>query len=325
MIEIEGKLEFLQRLSEVGLERFERDKGLMMRFVDEVVKPALVDVLGDLIGKIDRRHWIEEADSEEWTYAIHYTSLDALVSLLQRTDDDEGISSLRLYDSVHFNDPDEGNCLLRYMDLSKEHDWLGEAPTHAYVVSFIRPKCDPRKDMSDNLVFWRSYGQEGEGCSLSLRLPKRKLRKVLYGVERVTETLELLKVNSVLKSLNPLVSITNPYIADELQTRLAAIVWSMLADIRFLYKSEAYEYERECRLVVPERAAVEKGKGVQFTNERGAVAPAKTRHYCEVKELSVDQILVTDSSITLGPCVPNEYNVKYYLESLLKKVKLART
>lgn len=111
---------------------------------------------------------------------IHYTSIENLMSILDSADkksagknknqtminkgkkDKKGF--LRLYDTVHFNDPDEGNFFVR--NLSCEYRWLREEAEeitrerqeYAYVASFILPRED--KDMSDNLVFWREYGKQ---------------------------------------------------------------------------------------------------------------------------------------------------------------------
>ena len=223
-----------------GREYLEKSGTLPLEYVTEIVFSALEDVLKYLIAE---RHKVEESENK---FVIHYTSIAALVSMLQDaskkeqergdkepepepTPGDEK-SSLRLYDSVHLNDPDEGNYFARHFNLPEKYDWMGKKDvSHAYIVSFILPNS--KEDMSNNLIFWRTYGQEGEGCSLSLSVPRSRLQKVLYGTKEVKSTAEALM--PVLDLLEPLVKIDNPLI----QEKLAETVWKSLEKIRYLYRS----------------------------------------------------------------------------------------
>lgn len=238
-------------------------------------------------------------------------------------------ASLRLYDSVHFNDPDEGNYFYRNLNLRKKYAWLGEKrESHAYIASFILP--DPKnkkRDMSDDLVFWRTYGKEGEGCSLKLRIPRDRLRKVLYGPNEVKCTGKDLR--PVLEAIHPLVSIRKPSLKKEVREKLVEVIWKSLEKICYLYKSEAYEYESECRFVIPELEIeiVDKDK-ICFEDQEQNNSTPRIRHYYEDDALKVKNILTTGSLITLGPCVPYPYNMSYYhnmsyyLGNLLRKAGL---
>lgn len=174
--------------------------------------------------------------------------------------------------------------------------------------------------MSDNLVFWRTYGREGEGCSLNLRIPRDRLRKVLYGANEVKRAGKLLR--PVLDVLYPLVSIRKRLIKEKVQKELAEVIWRHLEKIRYLYKSEAYEHERECRFVIPELDA-DKDK-ICFEYQEQNNSP-DVRHYYEHEDLKVENILTSGSLITLGPCLsdPDFYNMSYYIKSLLNKAGLA--
>ena len=234
---------------------------------------------------------------------------------------DEQNASLRLYDYVHFNDPDEGNYFYRNLNLPKKHGWLDEKKeSHAYIASFICP--NKNKDMGDNLVFWRTYGKEGEGCSLKLRIPRDRLRKVLYGPSKVKLTNQTLQLQPVLNALYPLVSIRNRLMKQKIQEELAEAIWKSLARLRYLYKSEAYEYERECRFITPEFSDKDK---ICFESKEQNNYPPRIRHYCEEDILKVENILRTGSLITIGPCLsdPDFYNMSYYIKSLLNKAGLA--
>lgn len=313
---------------ERGLEYLEKSNDLALGYIDGSVIPPLKEVLEDC----GERHKLAEADGGEEEVFIHYTSIATLVSMLQNastSDEDEG-SSLRLYDSVHLNDPDEGNYFTRNLNLPKEYDWLNEKDPlqkrniqekrdkpHAYVASFIIP--DAEKDMGDNLVFWRTYGREGEGCSLSLKVPRGQLKKVLYGAEGVKETWKLL--SPVLDFLSPLVRTHKQRIKKDIQKKLAKAVWESLEGIRYLYKSEAYDYEKECRFVFLESDIPNKDE-ICFEYQEQNNSPVRIRHYYENKYLKTNKLLATGSTIMLGPCVPYPHNIRYYLEALKRKVNL---
>ena len=148
-------------------------------------------------------------------------------------------------------------------------------------------------------------------CYLSI--PRRGLKKVLYGKENTEPTIELLGM--VLDSLEPLIT-DRPCISD----RLSDIVWEHLDRFRYLYKSEAHEYENECRFVVGEsKLSKEDKEKIRFEfQDRNGSSP-RVRHYYEHRELAVENILASGSAITLGPCVDYSYNMRYYLDRL--KVK----
>lgn len=242
----------------------------------------------------------------------------------QESSKDEQNASLRLYDSVHFNDPDEGNYFFRNLNLPEKHAWLGKKKeSHAYIASFIIPDPkDLKRDMSDNLVFWRTYGREGEGCSLKLSIPRDRLRKVLYGADQVRCTWKdlLTMLDDLYSVLDPLVNIDKQSLKEIIQKNLAEVIWKSLAGLRYLYKSEAYAYESECRFVIPE-LGTDKDR-ICFECQEQNNFPTRIRHYCEHDALKIENILTTGSLITLGPCVPHPYNMSYYIKSLLTKAKL---
>ncbi len=174
--------------------------------------------------------------------------------------------------------------------------------------------------MSDNLVFWLTYGHEGKGCSLSLTVPRSQLQKVLYGPKKVKSTANALR--SILDLLGQLVKIENRSIRGSIQNKLAETVWKSLERIRYLYKSEACEYENECRFVVAESDISEKDN-IRFEDQGRNNSPARLRHYYEHETLEIKKLLGTNSSITLGPSVSNYYNIHYYIQTLLDKADLS--
>ena len=280
--------------------------------VTTTVCPELEEALTNLCPRIEERHKIEESQSK---FVIHYTGITALVSMLENASTGDKKSPFRLYDSVHLNDPDEGNYLAR--NLLQKYSWLGEKGVrHAYVASFILPNSE--KDISDNLVFWRTYGREGEGCSLSLRAPLSRLREVFYGPDddKVKHTVKDLQ--SILNLLDPLLKIDNPSIRENIQEKLAESFWKPLEKIRYLYKSEAYRYESECRFVILESEIDNKDKICLEYQERNNF-PARIRHYYEHEDFHLEKLMGSDSSVTLGPCVPYRDNVNYCIKVLMKR------
>ncbi len=325
MSNTDENMEKLKELITVGIEHLERNpenRESFRQYVSAFVYPMLRDVLKNLLYKIENRHRLEEPESRKKVSVIHYTSIATLVSMLQNASVDRRSASLRLYDSAHFNDPDEGNFFDRNLNLVKGHKLLKarNAP-HAYIASFIRPDAEraERNPVNDDLVFWRTYGKDGEGCSLTLSVPSCRLRKVLYGTDKVKCTDLLLKsvLDLLYDSLSPLISIPEQPIDVQ---ELTGIVVGHLEKIRYLYKDEAYQYEKECRFVFPESDTDK--EQICFEYGEQSNTPIRIRHYYEDQALKIKNILGTGSLITLGPRVPYPNNVRYYLETLLRKAGL---
>ena len=287
--------------------------------------------MGDIRAQIEQCHRISDSDvsanggdhlqKEERVSVIHYTSVGTVVSMLQDILA-ERRSSLRLYDTYHSNDPGEGTRLARCLDLPKKYGWPDkEEESHAYVASFILETDN--KGLHDNLVFWRTYGREGEGCSLKFRVPRNQLRKVLYD-EGAKRTASILL--PVVKALHPLASNRMDANYDlapiqDIQDDLSVDFWRHLEGVRYLYKDEAYAYECESRFVVPERFVSDKDK-ISFAYREQGDSCAHVRHYCEKEYLKTTKILISGSLITLGPRVPYAQSMRYYLENLLRKADL---
>lgn len=310
------KIHSLENAVKTGLEYCQKESDeLAMQYIQGQVVPRLKTALEDVIDDIQRDHRL---DDKAESFVIHYTSIATLLCMLESSSKDKTCSSLRLYDSMHLNDPDEGNYFDRNLNLPKKHKWLLDRKrrSHAYIASFILP--DTQKDMSDNLVFWRAYGHEGEGCSLLLDIPLCRLRKVLYGSDKVKRAER--KIRPVLDIVMPLAAGSRGLCTEKIRENLAEIVWRSLEEIRYLYKSTAYDYERECRFVIPE-SSIDINE-IRFERNDQKETASIIRHYCEDESLEICKLLVTNSSITLGPRVSDANNIRYYLETLLKRQEL---
>ena len=354
MNQTEGTMEKLQTFAREGREHLERGRASGLDYVSDIVVPELQNVLPDRCGEIEERHKLKEPKDRQENFVIHYTSLDTLVSMLQQeaknrqdvakdkqdvakdeqeSSKDEQNASLRLYDSVHFNDPgegnylvhnllppnnDESNYLVRNQNPPKTYGWSD--PPHAdhpYIASFTISDSDDKEDMSDNLVFWRTYGKEGEGCSLKLRIPSCRLRKVFYGIDEMECTKQILR--PVLDSLSPLTSITDRVMKKDIREKLAGIFCESFKGIRYLYKSEAYKHERECRFII-HKSDIDENK-ICFEYKERDNSP-RIRHYYEDEALAIKKILTSGSAVTLGPRVPYQSDVSNCLKIMRDRAGL---
>lgn len=162
-------------------------------YLSLVLSPAITELLRGPCEEIAKTHRVESDETE--IYLVHYTSLATLYSIIEKqiewtrrheqsTGPPRGVAPqetslevdilpelgpcFRLYDSAHVNDPQEGRYFTHHVP--EEHKWLEQFDTHrAYIGSFILPRTTT-DDAGDNLVFWRTYGREGEGCSISLAI-----------------------------------------------------------------------------------------------------------------------------------------------------------
>ena len=117
---------------------------------------------------------------------VHYTSWERFLNIL---DDDKREEPLfRMYNYEFANDPEEGNtkplewkqCEDKARELSQNFDphWNGERSRKRsiYGCSF----STNGDGVEDNLMFWRLYGGDGNGCSFKLGGVPKRIYKVRY-------------------------------------------------------------------------------------------------------------------------------------------------
>ena len=215
------------------------------RLLSETVAPLLDQVFQAKFVEIDQFHDLRK-DARE---VIHYTTLDMLVSVLG--DKVEGKDAfIRMGDSFHLNDPEEGQYLARRIEETYGHGWFREKKDlHAYIASFIIP--DDKKDQElrdeDDLRYWRSYGDEGKGCSIRFPVRDIPFRRVLYGQEKVTRALDTLDLTSIWNALQPLTTDRNERVSSTATDILSERIRRNITRILYLYKDDAYKYEQECK------------------------------------------------------------------------------
>lgn len=315
MARLEKSLGYVARV--IGQTGGPRSADEMNRWLEHLVMSDLTTVAEHMCDQVLKDHAVVK-DAET---LVHYTSLGAMVSMLEAAANAYGKDPavvhpkpvFRLYDSVHLNDPDEGHYLMRTM--AEHYDWLADSPSrNAYIASFITPND---AGALDNLSFWRAYGDEGTGCSMSLRIPPGLARRVRYGIKEIGFATDRLR--PMLDALNRVAMAARAHPAKKAVRRfLAEAVAKSLEPIRYLYKSKAYEYEQECRVV----RTLTGHEGVRFECRIHAGRPAHIRHYCEPTELLLRKLLVSGTSIVIGPRVPEPESVRSCFRTLLRRANI---
>ena len=293
-------------------------------------------IAGKAVSLLDSRHsdLLEDGENRPSLYLAHYTSLDALISMLQDPD-----GGLRLSDSGTMNDPDEGQTTKddrMFANLLEEQfgeeSWLRRRYRSAHIGCFVgvargqTAGHSERKIASgDDLLFWRLYGNDCRGVSITIP-PHRSeelmrsalVQRVIYQDEPPLQT-DLTAISGVLRDL------------DDLRRRaMESGVWKDVAPVilpvcdrlcaqRFLHKRAHYEMECEYRAVLfvdeePNELeetfqVVERGMHVQY----GLV-----RTFVQVAELTCRSILVTNSHITIGHNVSESEDAALALSRTLR-------
>ena len=306
MNDVRSTLESLSRLSDADLQ----EPTPAAQFHEAV--QAMADLVRD-------EHSIDEA-TRPYLTVTHYTSLDALFSMLQDPEEPR----LRLYDTMHLNDPregiasEEGRSLADYLPAATfphQHDGSVARFGTAYVLSFL--SGTEGDNPGDDLMFWRLYGRDGRGCSISF-VPYLKpwpdsvrngLRRVRYHPNDMTDYGT--EIIALLKLLNRYERLANMerLVQQELSQAMRPVEECLAR--RFLVKEPPYRLENEVRLV---RFASSSTKEPSVELVRGAI-----RHYLEDDNLKLRQLVDTRCVLRLGPAVPHAEDARRALHRLWNK------
>ena len=329
MHSIKAKSDRLRTFVGAARERFDKHGQIDTEYLRGLILPEFNDLLGEVASDAKANHTLPGAI----TMVVHYTSLRSLISMLKDCWA-YGDAWLRMCDTDHLNDPDEGKFLFRFLNLPPRTRQLRPDFSHAYIASFIACKSMDTRTPSENddLRFWSQYGKDGTGCSLTLPLttaslpparglPSHLLQQVLYGPKSTTQMVSQLQIT--VDILEPLLNVDR--LTDHITVaQLSEVIWTCLANLRFLYKHDAYGHESECRLILSELDLVDKSQiGFDYREENGL--PADVRHYYRHSDLSLRNMLASGSSITLGPRVSHPNSMRYFIEHLLSKAQLDHT
>ena len=173
---------------------------------------------------------------------------------------------------------------------------------------------------ADDLKFWRTYGRDGSGCALVMPAAcfsgQQNLFRVRYGKKAVGKCVEklwrLLEAYGEVKGAPDFERISD---VSELPTPIV----NVLSPLVYLYKSKAYKFEREARIVVP---FSDLDKGLYLQGSTMGEDPGAWRHYAELDDLRIAELLMSGSLIYLGPTVKKSPNVRFVLEKLLRERRM---
>ena len=282
-----------------------------------------------------------EEESRSVIYFAHYTSVETIYSILEKyqpqrekkenqghnnqknkfdskedSEKNANISSgLRLSDASYSNDPSEGNYLKK--EITKDHQWLNDAKksTDGFVCSFI----SGNEHIGDKVTYWQAYGKDGLGCALQLPLTcnvkydktgkiikkgwEQILNPVLYGKDEVQ------KVKDHFKEYFDFGKKLYNLSRDETSKKdFATDFWKIFDRIKYLYKHNGYEHEKEYRLV-----QVSKNPQEKFVNKN----PYLQRYILDSR-LKTENILASGSKIVLGPKILKTFRLCQHLKNLAK-------
>ena len=194
----------------------------------------------------------------------HYTSLEALISMIQGPN-----GGLRLSDSSTMNDPDEGRTSSdgkEFFGMLKEEfgetSWPWRRYSAAHICCFvgvsrgaIRESHERLIDPGNDLLFWRLYGNECRGVSITIAAHESKrlvssslVQKVIYADDPPSKV-SLAELMALLRDLNEFrEEARDADVWSEVCSKVLPLCDRMFGQ-RFLHKHSHYEMEREYRAV----------------------------------------------------------------------------
>ena len=273
---------------------------------------------GELTKVLEVEHRLQGSESVR---VVHYTSLATAYELLN----DPGNQYLRLSDSVHLTDPQEGWHVFRNTDISDwKERWLESSVSHAYMLSFFEQKpakpalgksseTNDQEQTHDHLSHWRAYGHNGRGCSFQISVPTCKLYSVNYN-DHISDEAE----RCILSFVDTAVAVWD-HIIDKKHRRLRPDYERLIEPTfsegmkcRFLHKHPSYKHECELRAIT-----LPSGK----VNAKREMQGIHIRHYIEDDSFRMDRLLNSECRITVGPDVPFKNDVAKSVEAIVSHRK----
>jgi len=250
----------------------------------------------------------------------HYTKLSTLPFLLKEKNEnaDIPIPKFRLSNTAYLNDPSEGQTLfeeLRCADLFNEVKNMETSLSKVYIGSFSLKK--------DYLAMWAQYGDDSKGCCVVF--PKsffygRESSNSLKSDFEYAQTLKLYKVHycndtdTAIRRLLTAISVSINGYREKIinNTSIRQEVYSILNEISFFFKNNAYSHEKEVRLVL----TADNEANRPFLDRKGNAVP---KLYMNVN----NPIQLTE--VILGSKVPNPSEIIPFLKySGVEKVTLSK-
>lgn len=270
---------------------------------------SLQKAANELSIELENRHRL--GSDNRIVKAVHYTSLETVHALLT----EPSKQYLRLYDSVHLTDPQEGRYV--FNGSGQKSGWLESPVSHAYIISFFPWEYVDRthdhlshwRDRThDHLSHWRAYGDNGRGCSMVISVPKKELYAVNYREDKRDDA-EIKLSQFVTVSDKVWNGIIDKKKGSPSRYEDMLEIFATALKSRFLHKHPSYKHERERRaLVAAPKQRIE-------TEIRGR----HICHYVERPEFKMDRLLTSDCRITVGPAVDHQQDVAESFRRILGK------
>ena len=229
---------------------------------------------------------------------------------------------LRLYDTVHSNDPTEGAFFRDHLKSSSPSVHasipsfiLNSHSGYAYISSFVRADKDAERD---ELVYWLAYGRNGYGCSIAIPYsdfaPNLPILPIQYGKSAIKKT-----AKTLLSFLNKFPPSIEQYIAPSMSVGNSSSLFNVLSSIPYFHKPRIYAYEAECRLFL---SPVDRLCDPKYQPRYTTAGVPAVRHYVEHDPLRLEGVFFTGTVITLGPSIPEPENVQRAVYALLRHHRL---
>lgn len=286
-------------------------------------------VVGErLLALVQRLALYDDRPEQHSGGLVHYTSWEKMLNILEV---EEGQDPLfRMYNYEMANDPEEGNIKplewiqveQRARDLCREFgddsnsdDSVGvrdkDRKRSTYGCSF----STNGKGVEDDLMFWRLYGGDGNGCSLKLGTWPTHIYKVRYMGKDDTNN-EMLDESEVTGRLDHLLEYMKQTISKAPKECRVGVCKSMkraldqvLEGYFHLVKSDAYQHEQEWRMI----SVNPDEKFVKYSVGEDRIV----RRYIEGEKMK--NLLITGSQITLGPRVSNIEVARRYVQQKVRE------
>ena len=255
-------------------------------------------------------------------HLVHYSSWERALAILKESE-----PVIRSYNFERTNDPQEGRVWRKAWDgLKSEAEWFDR-----FLPSYDRTLLGSGRSVGstfgccfsaggpgveDNLTFWRLYGNDGKGCSFKVTGRVPHMYKIRYlderGKNRDGDDEELdqrvgLWLGDLLTKGRELVEQFLAAGRKDVASGIAGRIRKVIGGYNHLAKSSYFEDEQEWRMinVGPPADSI-----LYDFDEAGVV-----RRY--VAGLSLEDGLISRSSITVGPQVPNGGAARAYVEHLV--------
>lgn len=273
---------------------------------------------------------------------VHYTTWESALNMFKQKGKDSAPGKdpvLRMYSYEQSNDLNEGKIIPPEWKkieqdaswikeyLGKDKDWKEELEYEKGKVIYGRGVAygcsfsSGRDDVEDDLTYWRLYGNDGEGCSLKITLPDRRwahnpMYKVRYrdtdfNNRKEDEMDEDKKIAECLRELftagKEVVGGIHEMNRNTVGKSIAKVLSQVICEYYHLVKHVAYVDEKEYRMV----KAMPEANEIEYEMLRNLVK----RH---VEGPTLETLLSSNSTITIGPTVPNCHAARAYLESLVR-------